>query len=100
MSLIEVATPKSASSKDKGDLLEKLTVEFLKTQNYVVAEEVRVTANELDLLCRHSVNNRQIYVECKAHRDNLSSNVLTIAKLHRNMEFWLEIEDTVVVQRA
>lgn len=77
MSIIEVATPKSASTKEKGDLLEKLAVEFLKTQNYEVAEEVRVTANELDLLCRHSVNNRQIYVECKAYRDNLSANILT-----------------------
>lgn len=58
-------------------MLENLASEFLTTQNYNVAKEVRVTASELDLLCKHAVNARQIYVECKAHKGNLSSNVLT-----------------------
>lgn len=73
---IEVATSRSQSSKDKGDLLENLAAELLRTQSYDVETEVRRTASELDLLCRHSVSNRQIYVECKAHRENLSANVL------------------------
>lgn len=73
---IEVATSRSQSSKDKGDLLENLAAELLRTQSYNVETEVRRTASELDLLCRHSVSNRQIYVECKAHRENLSANVL------------------------
>ncbi len=75
--LIQVLTPLKASAKEKGDLLESLAAEFLKTQNYNVVKEVRVTASELDLLCQHTINFRDVYVECKAHKDNLSSNVLT-----------------------
>ena len=73
---IEVATPRSQPAKAKGDLLEAFAVELVRTQNYSVEREVRRTASELDLLCRHAVNDRQIYVECKAHRDPLSAGVL------------------------
>ena len=50
---IEVATVPTAPAKDKGDLLEQLAGQVLKTQNYAVDEQVRVTASELDLLCKH-----------------------------------------------
>lgn len=83
--LIEVATDIGAPAKDKGDLLEKLTADLLKIQNYEVATELRVTGSELDLLCQHKVNRRQIYVECKAHRAPLSAEVLT--KLLGTIEF-------------
>ena len=73
---IEVATPRSQSAKAKGDLLEAFAVELMRIQNYSVEQEVRRTASELDLLCRNPVNSRQIYVECKAHRDPLSAGVL------------------------
>ena len=36
-----------------------------------------MTASELDLMCQHKVNRRQIYVECKAHRSPLAADVLT-----------------------
>jgi hypothetical protein len=74
---IEVATDPTASTKDKGDLLEQLASQVLRTQNYAVETQVRVTASELDLLCKHLVSHRKLYVECKAHRDTLSANVLT-----------------------
>lgn len=74
---IEVATPNSATTKEKGDLLESVAIELLKIQNFEVVDEVRVTASELDLLCNHKVNRRQIYVECKAHRAPLTANILT-----------------------
>lgn len=74
---IEVAMPIDATTKDKGDLLEKLASELLGIQSYQVSTEVRVTASELDLLCTHKINRRQIYVECKAHRSPLSSDILT-----------------------
>ncbi len=74
---VEVAAPKSASGKEKGDLLEQVSSEFLRTQNYDVDTQLRVTATELDLLCKHRVNQRIIYVECKAHRDPLGANPLT-----------------------
>lgn len=50
---IEICTPNSATTKDKGDLLEKLCKKMLEAQNYLVTEEVRKTGSELDLLCEH-----------------------------------------------
>ena len=74
---IEVATPPDTPSKEKGDLLENLAGDLLRIQNYKVTNQVRVTATELDLLCEHQVNRKIVYVECKAHRDPISANVLT-----------------------
>lgn len=73
---IETAAPVDAPTKVKGDLLENLASLLLRIQNYEVTEQVRVTASELDLLCKHRVNCKQVYVECKALRDPLSANVL------------------------
>ena len=73
---IEVASVRSKPTKEKGDLFEEIASELLKVQNYEVERQVRRTGTELDLLCRHNVNNREIYVECKAQRDTLSANVL------------------------
>ena len=66
---IEVALPSSASTKEKGDLLEKLAAKLLAAQSYEVIEEIRLTAVELDLLCKHKISGKKIYVECKAYRD-------------------------------
>src|SRR3972149_6540431 len=74
---IEVAAPADTITKERGDLLEQLAAEFLKNQGYEVDQEVRVTGSELDLLCKNKVNKRIVYVECKAHRETLSANVLT-----------------------
>ena len=73
---IEVAFPNDSTTKDKGDLLENLAAELLGIQSYQVSKEVRITASELDLLCIHKINRRHIYVECKAHRSPLSSDIL------------------------
>ena len=75
--LIEVVKLQDMPNTDKGNLLEELSSEFLKTQGYDVSRQVRVTASELDLLCKHKVSGKEIYVECKAHRESLSANVLT-----------------------
>jgi hypothetical protein len=74
---IEIATPTEASEKEKGDLLEKLSAEFMKTQGYDVETQIRITASELDLLCKHPVNRKTVYVECKAYRNTISAEVLT-----------------------
>ena len=91
--LIEVINKIDASNTDKGNLLENLVAEFLKTQGYEVSSQVRVTASELDLLCKHKVSKKQIYVECKAHKDNLSAkvliNLLGTVNLHEYSEGWL-----------
>ncbi|WP_210525928.1 restriction endonuclease [Pantoea ananatis] len=73
---IEVACKKGSSTKDKGDLLEKLAKRLLLSQNYEVIEEIRIVGAELDLLCRHKVNGKKIYVECKAQKDPISAPVL------------------------
>jgi predicted transcriptional regulator len=90
---IEVANLPGSPTKDKGDLLEQLAGEFLRTQGFTVTEEIRVTATELDLLCQHKVNKRQVYVECKAYRDTLSATVLRqllgTLKFHEYQEAWL-----------
>jgi len=91
--LIEVITELNAPNTDKGNLLENLASEFLRTQGYEVSSQVRVAASELDLLCEHKVSKKQIYVECKAHKDNLSAkvlvNLLGTVDLHEYSEGWL-----------
>lgn len=74
---IEVAVPQDYTTKQKGDLLEELVADFMKSQGYDVEREVRITASELDLLCKNKINKKIIYVECKAYRDTLSANILT-----------------------
>ncbi len=66
---IEICIPNSSTSKDRGDLLEILSKEMLEVQNYQVEREIRKIGSELDLLCKHKVSNKKIYVECKAYRD-------------------------------
>ena len=74
---IEVALNKSAPTKERGDLLEDLTEKLLTAQSYEVIKEIRFTAVELDLLCRHKVSGKEIYVECKAYRDKkIDANIL------------------------
>lgn len=70
---IEVIAPQTAPAKAKGDLFESLASDFLKTQGYAVESQVRTTATELDLLCKHNVSGALVYVECKAERDPLSA---------------------------
>lgn len=67
---IEIAIKPNGTTKDKGDLLEKMSKDFLSMQNFEVEEEVRITGVELDLLCKHKTNpSKIIYVECKAYED-------------------------------
>lgn len=82
---IEVATHANDPTKAKGDLLEILANEILERQHYEVKNEVRRTASELDLACQHKVSKRRLVVECKAQRDPLSANALTL--LLGNMHF-------------
>ncbi|PMW57819.1 restriction endonuclease [Pseudomonas sp. GW456-11-11-14-LB2] len=91
---IEVALPSSASTKEKGDLLEKLTAQLLSAQSYEVINEIRFTAVELDLLCKHKISGKEIYVECKAYRDkpidaNILKNLAGTRALMEYSEAWL-----------
>ena len=66
---IEIATDKSVTSKETGDLLEQLAIAALQTQGYEITNQIRLVASELDLLCRHKISRERVYVECKAYRD-------------------------------
>ena len=73
---IEVACKKGSTNKAKGDLLEGLAKKLLLAQNYDVIEEIRIVGAELDLLCKHKVNGKEIYVECKAQKDHIAAPIL------------------------
>ncbi|EDV3051018.1 restriction endonuclease [Salmonella enterica subsp. enterica] len=73
---IEVAVDANATTKEKGDLLENLSSKLLSAQSYSVIKEIRLTAVELDLLCKNQINGKEIYVECKAYRGNIDANIL------------------------
>ncbi|WKV52752.1 restriction endonuclease [Dickeya fangzhongdai] len=90
---IEVATESSDTTKQKGDLFEGLIKDLLSAQNYEVAQELRVTGAELDLLCKHKVNAKEIYVECKAQKEKISAPILNklmgVVDLHDYSEGWI-----------
>jgi len=90
---IEVVTPDTSTTTEKGNLLESFAARFLRAQNFEVESQLRVTASELDLLCRHRVDGRTVYVECKAHRGNLGAEVLKsllgTVEFHGYEEGWL-----------
>ena len=74
---IEVAAPSgSPNKKEKGDLLESLAEDLLRIQHYKATKQLRLVGSEIDLLCQHQVNRRTVYVECKAHRNPISADVL------------------------
>jgi hypothetical protein len=73
---IEVACKKSDSTKVKGDLLEGISKELLEAQGYSVIEELRITGAELDLMCKHQVSGKEIYVECKAQKEKIGAPIL------------------------
>lgn len=82
---IEVAVTDSISNTDRGILLEKLGYEVLESMQYEVNKQVRLTGIEVDLLATHKITSEEIYVECKAQRDNLAADVIT--KLLGNVAF-------------
>ena len=79
--LIEVIHSKSATKKEKGDLLEKMTKELLQNQGYHVIGNPRFTGMELDLLCEHPIQKQTVYVECKAYRNPKKINSSIIKQL-------------------
>ncbi|MEQ8154933.1 MAG: restriction endonuclease [Clostridiaceae bacterium] len=83
---IEIAVSENISNTEKGRLLENLGKDILESMQYEVIEEVRMTGIEVDLLAKHKVSGEEVYVECKAHKDSLSADVLT--KLLGNVTFY------------
>ncbi|PBP73985.1 restriction endonuclease [Pseudomonas syringae] len=73
---IEVACAREDTTKQKGDLLENLAKGLLTAQSYTVIQEIRIVGAELDLLCKHKVSGKEIYVECKAQKEPVSAPVI------------------------
>ncbi|ENC9557178.1 restriction endonuclease [Aeromonas hydrophila] len=90
---IEVATESTDTTKQKGDLFEGLIKDLLSAQSYEVTQELRVTGAELDLLCKHKVNSKEIYVECKAQKEKINAPILNklmgVVELHDYSEGWI-----------
>lgn len=84
---IEVCIKEGESANKKGELLEKLTGEILKVQQYNITQRVRVTGMEIDVLAQNKINNDKILVECKAWESPLPADV--ISKLLGNVELRL-----------
>jgi len=74
---IEVCIKEGSSTTEKGRLLEDLAASVLKVQQYEITETLRVTGMEIDVLAEHKVSKSVILVECKAHEDNLPSDVIS-----------------------
>lgn len=73
---IEVAVKTGVSTTERGSLLEHFARRLLETQNYSVTEQVRLTGVEVDLYAKDNTTSEIIYVECKAYRSPLSSEVI------------------------
>jgi hypothetical protein len=82
---IEIAVSENTSTTAKGRLLERLGYDILEAMQYTVVQEIRITGMEVDLAATHKISNEEIFVECKAYRDNISADVLT--KLVGNIMF-------------
>ena len=74
---INVCVESKCSTTQKGNLLENLTAEIMKVQQYNVVKTIRVTGMELDLLARHNYSGDEIIVECKAWEDNINADVIS-----------------------
>ena len=69
---IEVCIKENQTTTDKGKILENLTRDILKQQQYEVYETIRVTGMEIDVWAKHKITGQKILAECKAQNDSLS----------------------------
>lgn len=61
----------------KGNLLETLTAEVMKAQQFSVVKTIRITGMELDVHARHKYTGEEIIVECKAWEENINADVIS-----------------------
>jgi len=74
---IDMAQNANGSCKERGDLLENLSKIIFEKLQYNVVREIRKTGVEIDLSARHKFSNKSVYIECKAHTDTLSADVIS-----------------------
>ncbi len=73
---IEIASANRINKK-KGDLLEGLAEIIFQKKGYKVVKELRRTGMEIDVSARDIKTNEKIYIECKAHKDSLPSEIIS-----------------------
>lgn len=73
---IEVAVNDGVSTTERGALLERFARKFLECLHLSVKQQIRLTASEVDLLAEDQQTSEQYFIECKAYRSNISSEVL------------------------
>lgn len=80
-----LSVPADWSNDAKGSFYEEFIVEILKPMRLRAERRLRVTGMELDILAKGEDRPATILVECKAHRDPISADVIT--KLMGNVHF-------------
>jgi len=78
------SVPPDWNNDDKGDFYEEFIVEILKPMRMSAERRLRVTGMELDILAKSADRPITVLVECKAHRDPVSADVIT--KLMANVQ--------------
>ncbi|MHA7630634.1 restriction endonuclease [Corallococcus sp. M7] len=81
---ILVKVPDDWTNTEKGNFFEALVGELIRSMRFRVAQQLRVTGMEIDLLAKGIDEPRTILVECKAYQDALSAD--TITKLLGNVQ--------------
>ncbi len=66
----------SDDNKEKGDLLEKIASDFLRTQGFTVENQVSKIGAEFDLICVHTTTSKKIYVECKNRKEGIDGPLI------------------------
>lgn len=76
---IALAVPETFSNAQKGDFFEDFVAELLRPMRLDVTKRVRFTGMEIDLLAKDADAPKTLLVECKAHSDPLSAEVISKA---------------------
>lgn len=81
--------PNEYNNNQKGEFFEKFVASLIEPMRYEIVSRVRYTGMEIDLMAKGCDQPKTIYIECKALKENIASDVIT--KLIGNI--WLNNAD-------
>ena len=74
---IEIAISSEKSTTDKGNLLENLCGEIVQCLGYSIENtNVGLSGMEIDVIAKQEKSEEKVYIECKAHRNNIGADIL------------------------
>lgn len=73
---LRLIIPEGSSTEQKGEFFESFIARLLAPMGYGITKRLRFTGMEIDLLAKHKFQPHTVLVECKAHEDNLSAEVI------------------------